>query len=235
MRLLVTRAAREAGETARQLRERGHEVLVSPVLEMRAAGAFVPTDPFDAVLVTSGQALRVLTQGQVNRISRRPLWVVGARTAAVALSRGLPAPAVVAEDVAKLAASLREAGDSFRNVLYLAGQDRKPDLESACEAMGLSVKTAVLYEALAADELSAEGRAALLAGSLDGVLHFSRRSAALFLALADAANLSDRIGAPVIHWCLSGDVARPLAARGLTTRVAQKPDAAALFDLIESG
>ena len=235
MRLLVTRAAREAGETARQLRERGHEVLVAPVLEMRAAGAFVPTEPFDAVLVTSGQALRVLTQGQVNRISRLPLWVVGSRTAAVALGRGLPAPAVVAEDVAKLAASLREAGDSFRNVLYLAGQDRKPDLESACEAMGLTVRTAVLYEALAAQELSVEARAALISGSLDGVLHFSRRSAALFLTLADEASLGDRIGGRLIHWCLSAEVARPLVARGLQTRIAQKPDAAALFDLIETG
>ena len=235
MRLLVTRAAREAGETARILRERGHEVLVSPVLEMRAAGAFVPTDPFDAVLVTSGQALRVLTQGQVNRISRLPLWVVGSRTAAVALDRGLRAPAVVAEDVAKLAATLREAGDSFRNVLYLAGQDRKPDLESACEAMGLTVRTAVLYEALAAQELSVEARAALISGSIDGVLHFSRRSVALFLTLADEASLADRIGGPLIHWCLSADVAKPLAARGLETRIAQKPDATALFDLIETG
>jgi uroporphyrinogen-III synthase len=155
--------------------------------------------------------------------------------AKVALARGLPAPAVVAEDVAKLAATLREAGDSFRNVLYLAGQDRKPDLESACEAMGLTVRTAVLYEALAAQELSVEARAALISGSLEGVLHFSRRSAALFLSLADEASLADRIGRPLIHWCLSWDVARPLAARGLQTRIAQKPDAAALFDLIETG
>jgi hypothetical protein len=91
MRLLVTRAAREAGETARILRERGHEVLVSPVLEMRAAGAFVAVGIAAALvnlhasstywfhLLPSGEAVRRVYFSSIGRQGNSSLFAFAAR------------------------------------------------------------------------------------------------------------------------------------------------------------
>ncbi len=79
--------------------------------------------------------------------------------------------------------------------------------------------------------LPAEAAAALAAG-IDGVLHYSRRSAEAFVSAArKPALLEAALGKPV-HFCLSARVAEPLQEAGAAdVRIAARPDEAALMSL----
>jgi uroporphyrinogen-III synthase len=233
MRILVTRPGREAEGTARALRARGHDVFVSPVLEVMPTGVPLPKGPFVAVLATSAQAINALAEAQARSLRTTPLYVVGARTAAAAQARGLRNPEVVAEDGARLAASLREAGLSSRNVLYLAGRDRKPTLEDACAKLDCQVEVAVVYEARPVASLTPEAVAGLRDGSIDAVLHYSRRSAMLTLGLVRKAGLMSGF-ARARHLCLSKDIATPLSEAGLKVVISPAANTRSLFEMLET-
>jgi uroporphyrinogen-III synthase len=75
--------------------------------------------------------------------------------------------------------------------------------------------------------------AAITGGGIDAVLHYSARTAQAFIAAANAADLTDS-AMKIMHFCLSRQVAVPLAAAGASTiHVAQAPNETALFTLIE--
>ena len=122
--------------------------------------------------------------------------------------------------------------DKSSALLYGAGETRAGDLAAALAAHGFLVRMVVLYRAVAVAAFSAEVHAALDAGDIDAVLHFSRRSAEAFLAAAAAAGLLSR-SLKIQHYCLSPQVASPLAAAGATTiRTAPEPHERSLLDLL---
>ncbi len=163
---------------------------------------------------------------------RLPLYAVGSRSADAARAQGF-ARVISADgnagDLVRLMVSQRPSGS---RVLYLAGEDRSADLGGALAAAGIEVQTRVVYRAVAVSQFTAEARAALAAGHLDGVLHFSRRTAAIYVECAAQAELSVPALAAV-QYCLSGQVAEPLAAAGAQViRVAERPSEAALVELV---
>jgi uroporphyrinogen-III synthase len=120
-------------------------------------------------------------------------------------------------------------------LLYLAGEDRSGNLAGDLLADGLTVVTAAVYRAVKADAFPPAVAAALAAGQLDGVLHFSRRSAQAYVDCARAGGHFDQAMTPT-HFCLSDQIAEPLTAAGArTVRIAARPDEAALIALIGSG
>ena len=122
---------------------------------------------------------------------------------------------------------------SSRNVLYLAGRHRKSAIEAACAKLDCQLFVVEIYEAQPAASLTDEAVEALRGGRIDAVLHFSRRSAEVFLGLADAAGLKDRLQA-VHHVCISADAAQPLRSSCLPVAIAEAPDALSLFATLES-
>jgi uroporphyrinogen-III synthase len=117
-------------------------------------------------------------------------------------------------------------------LLYLAGDDRSGDLAGDLAAAGIEVALRVVYRAVALKNFPSDVGEALTAGWLDGVLHFSRRSAATYVECAAAAKVTEPALAPV-HYCLSLQVAQPLEVAGArATRVADAPTEAALIGLI---
>lgn len=115
-----------------------------------------------------------------------------------------------------------EAVSPFR-FLYLAGRDRKDKLERCLYESGHRITTVETYEARAARSLSDEALAALSRGEITAVLHYSARSAAIFLELA--SDLPPSGGASVTHLALSEDIARVLRdADCVDVRVARAPD-----------
>ncbi len=90
----------------------------------------------------------------------------------------------------------------------------------------------MVYRAVPVDALPDPARAALGTGAIDGVLHYSRRSAEVFVDRARQAGVLDQALAPV-HYCLSPQVAEPLRAAGVDQiRTARRPDEAALLELL---
>ena len=229
MRVIVTRARGDAERTAAALRARGHEALLSPVLEIVGAGAVIDPVGAQALVATSAHAFVVLARPDAERLAHLPIFVVGARTAQAALSAGLAAPRLVAASAAELAPLLAAAMEAPARLLYLAGHDRKPDLEEALERLGFHLDVAVTYEARALEALSPEAATALAAGEADAVLHFSRRSARLFMACVGQAGLAPQ-AARLRHVCISQDAAVDLLT---SVRIARTPDSAGLFRALE--
>ena len=144
---------------------------------------------------------------------------------------GLALAGEPAADASALAERLVRTLPPGARLLYLAGRDRKPALEAALAAAGLVVHAVELYAADAREAWSAR-EAGAVAGC-DGALHYSRRTAALSLALAARAGLAERFRA-LLHVCLSAEVAEPLAADGATRiAVAAAPDEAHLLAALE--
>jgi uroporphyrinogen-III synthase len=232
MRLLVTRPEPDGERTAALLRAQGHEVTVLPLLRIEAAGqAQLGTGPWAAVLLTSANAARAIaTHRRFKELVGLPAYAVGARTRAAAAAVGfrpvLSADGDVDELIALVAAHPPAAN---LPLLYLAGSDRSGDLAGSLQACGLQVETAVVYRSVMVADLRPDVRAALAAGRIDAVLHYSARSAAAFMAAALTAGMRG-FSIRIKHLCLSSQVAAPLIDAGAeAVEVASEPTEAALF------
>ena len=234
MRLLVTRPLAEAQRTAAQLQRREHEALVAPVLTI-APIADAEFDPakFDAIIMTSGNAVRALmAHPAFSNALKRPLLAVGGQTAQAARDAGFADVASAEGDATDLLALVRGRWAGGGRLLYLAGSDRSRDLVAELAPNGIHVETVVVYSANAAARLPDSAEQAIRTGTIDGVLHYSRRSSLIFLDCADAAGLHASIQM-LTHYCLSPRAAEPFSARQFKRiKVAPHPDEAALLDLI---
>ena len=232
MRLLVTRPEPEATRTAQAVRQRGHAVLVAPLLSTQAVEADF-AGPYGGVLMTSANAARALAaHPRGAELTNVPAFTVGARSAEAARAAGFDdvtsADGALGDLVRVVAARL--AGSRTR-LLYLAGEDRAGDLAGELAAHGVAVDTVVIYRAVAAERLPAE-LAQALSGKLDGAMHYSRRSVTTLIALAEQAGVLNAV-LNLAHYCLSDEVAAPLREAGAwQISVASQPDEGALFGLI---
>ena len=233
MRLLVTRPEPDATHTAQALRQRGHEVLVAPLLSMQTIDADF-AGPYGAVLMTSANAPRVLTaHPHAAELTCLSAFTVGARSAEAALAAGfgkvVSADGALPELVQLVAARFAKGS---KPLLYLAGEDRVGDLAGELAAHGIAVETVVIYRAVAAERLPAELTHALSEMRLDGALHYSRRSVATLIELSRSAGVLNAL-LKLAHYCLSGEVAAPLLNAGAARiSVAPHRDEAALIGLL---
>jgi len=234
MRLLVTRPDADAARTSAVLRARGHEVRHTALLRIEAVAADIGAGPWTAMLMTSGNAVRAVTAHPgLRELRELPVFVVGARSAEAARQIGFAAVFSADGNAADLAAMVaRRLGGVPARVLYLCGADRSFDLAGALRGVGLDVCSVEIYRAVAAQDFAADITALLRAGEIDGVLHFSRRSAQIYLACAARADAVAAALRPT-HYCISAQAAAPLVDAGAATvRVAPRPDEDALIALV---
>ena len=231
MRVLLTRPERESAATSARLAARGHSALAAPVLRIAAVPATIPAGHWEALIATSAHAIEWLDAATLEHLRDAPLFVVGARTAAAARAANFRDVRDAYADAGALAAALLTQATPRSHFLYLAGRDRKGALEAALRAANHHVETVVVYEAQAQAALPDEAIAALRDGRIDAVLHFSQRSAALFLDLARAAGLQDALPR-MLHVCISADAAAPLDAIGLPARIATRASPEAMIDAL---
>jgi uroporphyrinogen-III synthase len=225
VRLLVTRPEPDGERTAAALRARGHEVLLAPLLRTEFVPFDLPDEAFAAVVLTSTNAARAVAQHpQRGKLTALPAFTVGRRTAEAAREVGFREVRSADGDQRDLVELLRDARTPL---LYLAGEDRAGDLTAAVSV--------VAYRAVKIGEFPPEVAAALTQGALDGVLHFSRRTAEAYLDCAKRAGCVATALAP-LQLCLSQRVAEPLAAAGAARiRLADRPDEASLLALAGAG
>jgi uroporphyrinogen-III synthase len=236
MHLLVTRPEPDAERTAARLRQQGHQVTVAPVLRLETMPeAAFGAGPFAALVMTSGNAARViLGHDRRDELLGLPVFTVGRQTAEAARAAGFSTAASAdggfPELVRLIAAKLR-VGQA--RLLYLAAEDRSGDLARALAPHGIDVETVVIYRTVSSPTLPQDLRAAL-SDRLDGVLHYSRRSAQSFLLGAGTAGRLDA-AVKLTHYCLSSEIAAPLRAAGATqVRIAPRPEEAALIELLSA-
>ena len=233
MRLLVTRPAPDDERTAHALRAYGHEVLVAPVLRMEALDCSIPEQAFAGIVMTSANAARAIAaKAQLARLACVPVFTVGPHTRQAAQAVGFRNVRCAdgdRQDLLRLI--MQELDASSGPLLYLAGDDRAGDIELP----RLAVITAVVYRMRKVERFPAAIETALAQSRIEGVLHFSRRSAQAFVECAQRGNLLGR-ARESLHFCLSSQVAQPLATIDCgSIKIAARPHEAALIELVNRG
>ena len=195
LKVAVFRDSQEAAATQSRLAARGFESALAPVTEIVGWAVTAPAGPFDFAVATSARAFAF---GAGAILAGLPLYVVGEKTAAAARGANL-APEPAADDVAALLPRV-PAG----RALYLAGRDRRPDLEGA-----LAGRVEVV------EAYAAQGRSGWLVEEAEAVagasaaLHYSARGAALAAAFAQSAGVGPAFSAadPCVPIARSGRAA----------------------------
>ncbi len=230
-KVALLRAADDAARSAALLLARGFVAALAPVTEIRATGALPPPGPFDAVVATSAKAIALLAPAARAAIIGPPLYVVGERAARAAREAGIAVACEAATDVAALSAVLRQRLAAHSCVLYLGGRERKSALETDLTEAGHRTTPVEVYAAEARAAWSEdEARAVAECGA---ALHYSSRSAALAVELAERAGLADAFRA-FFHVCLSADAGEPLRALGAPRLAwASEPREDRLIDALE--
>jgi uroporphyrinogen-III synthase len=233
MRLLVTRPEPDNERTASELRARGHQVLLAPMLRVEMVrDSELGSGPFAGVLFTSSNGARAIANhNRRAELIVLPALAVGASSAQAARDAGF-ADVTSADgdggDLARLAAS-RFAG-AAAPLLYPAGEERARELGGLLAASGIAVVTAVVYRTVKADAFPAIVSKAMAERSLDGVLHFSQRSVEAYL---DCAASQHEAALAPIHYCLSARAAEPLRRAGASRiLLADRPEEARLLALV---
>jgi uroporphyrinogen-III synthase len=230
--LLVTRPEPDASDTAALLWERGHAVDVAPMMRIALASQPPGLPAPVAILLTSRNAARAIAQWPASAEWRAlPVYAVGSATAALAGAAGFAKVREGPSAVAGLADLVRaEVDPAAGAVLYPAGRDRSADL--AALLAGFRVVTVEAYRGIATTGFAAATQAAIAAGAIDGVLFFSRRTAAIFAGLVAAAGVGEGLRRTTL-FALSASVAEPLGVLpAAAVMVAPRPDEESLLGLI---
>jgi uroporphyrinogen-III synthase len=232
---LLTRPEPDAQRTAAALRAQGHDVIIAPLLRIApVADAEIGAGPWAAILITSSNAASaVVAHARAAELLALPVFAVGGRSADAMAAAGFADVTSADGNVSDLARLVAARLQPAAPLLYLAGENRAGDLAGDLRARGFAVETAIIYRAVAASNLPPEAAEAL-AGGIDGVLHFSRRSAEVFVEAARAAGVLER-ALRAVHFCLSAPIAEPLSRAGAAhIRVAERPNEAVLLALIDA-
>ncbi|MCA1456321.1 uroporphyrinogen-III synthase [Bradyrhizobium sp. BRP22] len=239
MAVLVTRPQGDGEATADSLRSRGFEVLLAPMLRLEALPFQEEDDArYDAVIVTSANALRAAApQLAGHALLRLPLFAVGDHTAAAAREAGFAEVLSASGDATALSELVRARRKARKlkkaaTLLYLAGADLSRDLAGELGDAGFTVVTRTTYRMIPVTGLPRQVCDAFMAGRIEAVLHYSRRSARAFLDAVRAEGLEISALA-LAHCCISAGVAAVLREAGATKVItAVSPDENALFEAL---
>ena len=239
MAVLVTRPHPDSVATAGHLRSLGFEVLTAPMLRFEPLVFHDDADiSYGAVIVTSANALRgIAAHLKGHRLLKLPLFAVGEHTASAARDAGFAQVIAATGD----ATSLRDLVlDSVKSktlkktspLLYLAGADLARDLAGELGEKGFTVVTHATYRMAPVPSLPREICDAFVAGRVEAVLHYSRRSARAFLdATREGGVEISALALP--QCCISAAVAAIVRDAGAAqVMVAASPDENALFEAL---
>jgi uroporphyrinogen-III synthase len=170
----VLRPEPGAAATVHAARAMGLEAVAAPLFTVRALDWTPPADPPEAVLMTSVNAARLGGAG-LARLIDRPLYAVGAATAAAAREAGFTRIVTGPDGIEEIAA--RAAADGVTRLLHLAGREHR-------DTMTPVIERRLVYAADPVGQLPDAARAVL--PDAIALLH-SPRAARLFASLVDPA------------------------------------------------
>lgn len=172
-RVLVTRPEPGATRTLNALTARGIDAAAIPLTEISPLAFEAPSTGFDALIITSQNAI-IHGASQLSPYISKPVFAVGQRTAAILRGQGH-------ENVywAETAQELLPHIIAFRpkSALYICGQTRRPELETTLATAGIHVHVVEVYTALQAPDASAK-LASFFSASSNPIILFHAPSAA---------------------------------------------------------
>lgn len=227
--LLMTRPKAQGAEFARDLRARfGPELRITdtPLMAPRFFAPNLPEGPFAALILTSQTGVEGYVRlGNARSALPTDVFCVGTRTAKAARDAQL-CPLSVADDAGGLInqiITLQPGG----KLLHLRGRETRQDINRRLNLAGIDTVEAIIY---AQQPRSLSKTAITILRSAEPVVVplFSPRSAALF----HAEML--RVGgtSPLFIAAMSDEVAGQASAIATQIRIAIRPDAAAMLDVV---
>ena len=201
------------------LRARGHDVVLAPLLRIETvairAARTARSAPSCSPAPTRARA--IAEHPRRAQLTALPAFAVGRRTAEAARAAGLSRCPVRRRRQGRSrrvsCAPISCARTPMRTRAAALSRRRGPRRRSRRCRARLPVHTVVVYRAVKAARFPPDVAAALARGAIDGVLHFSPRSAEAYLDCAAHDGIRAAALAPV-HYCLSRQVAEPLSAAG---------------------
>lgn len=233
MRVFVFRPRPDAERTARAIADHGFEPVLAPLFDVVRLSDAAPEGSFDAIVLTSGNAVPALAEGPTDWRDL-PIFTVGGRTAAKVREAGLEDARSADGDRNDLIELISRTLPVPAKLLMIVGRDRKEDVPDRLKEAGYAVTLWTAYAAEPVSVLPEDTQAALRHGQPgDAALHYSARGARTFIALAQAAGISNE-ALELTHVVLSADVAAPLIAAGASTvLVAEHPEEAGMLAALE--
>jgi len=232
MRILVTRPAEEGERLARLLRERGHEAILSPAMDIQLKdGPDLSFETTKAILVTSANGVRALARRTGSR--HVPLFVVGPQTAEAARAAGFVSVRDAKGDSKILVQSVREwMSPGGGSLAYAAGDTIADDLVSTLSGQGFDVEMLRLYRTREREALSDAATAALASDAIDAVMLFSPRSARIFVRQVLRADLQRNCERAAVL-CISPAIAAALFPLHFAhVQIAAQPNRDSILDLL---
>ena len=248
MRVLLTRPLTDAVPLAEQLAQRGHDVVLAPMIRIEPTQASLPSpDGYGALALTSANGVRALMAALPDANTAAawqalPAYAVGPQTAAALRACQWPIIHQAAGDVSALAGRIiadRNAATTAQKttkILHIAGTHRAGDLAAALAAQHIGCDKAVLYEAIAAEGFDLPAQAALddADDPITAVVLYSQRSAEIFIRLYAAYEQAQAAtGKKPCAYCLSPAIAELCQTAGFETRIAATPDGPAMLQLFD--
>jgi uroporphyrinogen-III synthase len=229
-RVLVTRPEPGAARTAERLRAAGYEPVVIPLTKVAPLRQDRPTREFDAVAVSSANALRHAYPALIRLLSQKPLFAVGEETAAVAREVGfvdVHSSEGSAEDMAR---DIMLGVGPSASVAYLCGRVRRDVLETELDRKGARVVPIETY-LTHPRKPSRQELAAMDSAPVDAALAYSLNAAKALAGLVEP-----RLGTvfrDTAFIAISERVAeRLMAVAPGRVKAADSPDEDAMFTLL---
>jgi uroporphyrinogen-III synthase len=232
MRLIVTRPEPDCTLTVQRLADMGHVAIAAPLLTVTFAPPPTLPEPPKAILVTSQNGVRALTGWPQHAAwCDLPAFAVGTATARALGAAGFRNVLAGDGDGAALAELVaRTLAPDAGPILYPAARDRAADIPGMLGQRGHDVRLVEAYAAEPVAALPADADAAIRTG-VDGVLLYSRRTAATLATLLAGAGLTEAAARATLY-VLSEQVADGVRFIGAPIKIAAKPDEDSLFALI---
>lgn len=221
MRLLVIRPQPGADATAARIEASGNEALVMPLFEVQPVAWEVPPEHYDALMVTSANAVRQAGEG-LGRLGNLPVYAVGSATSRALAKAGLDVTFTGDAGVETVLEHAKALGHC--RLLWLAGEDHMN--VSANAEVTIDIQIVYRSAALPVPENFAD-----FVRSSDAVLLHSARAARHFAGICDAQGI-DRTRVTV--GALSPAIAADAGTGWREMAVEATPDDAALLSRLQS-
>lgn len=207
--VLVTRPILDSQQLAPQIEAMGADVLISPVIDIKECDFECPSfDGYDAICVTSANALRILAKKTPLRNVK--IYCVGKNTAHEAQKMGFK-EVLSANNSAESLFNLIQEGN-LRKLLYFSAKEPSFPLQECLQDADIVCDVITAYESQAVHALTEEAIDALRSDNIDFALFYSRKSAENFMTIIKREELYDSLKS-IKALCLSDGVVESLQAK----------------------
>jgi uroporphyrinogen-III synthase len=232
--VLVTRPEPGATRTAERLRALGFTPLLLPLTKIVPLDIKPPGGPFDAVAITSANALRHTPEIFLATLLDLPCFVVGEATGAIARSMGFRLVVAGDEGGASLAWKINVSLPAGARILYLTGRVRSPELEQTVERARHQIIPVECYDTVLTGYSADYLRDLFCGNPVDACVIYSRQGAEAFNELIRMRMIS-HLFEKTQFFCLSRSIAHVLSGnKNSAIRIAATPDETALLALLQS-